>query len=84
MSILRRVDEEWRRLDPPPDDNHGYFASVLNKLTPDELKEWRRQCLIVEGMQPQYGSYEKALDAFEAMNRGLRSGRLPRDIPHPG
>ena len=68
MCILRRVEEEYQRLNPPVDDNMGYFQEVLGKLTPDEREEWDRQAGEVERLYPVYGSFWAAVEAFEAAN----------------
>lgn len=71
MCILRRVSEEFDRLHDPRNDRVDVLGNILAGLSAPERDEFRRQYSIVEGMQPQCGSFEKALDAFEAMNPGL-------------
>lgn len=68
MCILRRVEEEYQRLNPPPDDNAGCYLAVLHGLTPEEHAEWKRQMAIVDEMRPVYGSFWAAVEAFEAAN----------------
>lgn len=68
MSILRRVHEEKRRRLEYPDDCGHVLSAVVDELSPDERREWRRQYLEFEAMVPEYGSYEAALDAFERLH----------------
>jgi hypothetical protein len=59
------VEDEFDALDLPEDDTQFFFQQVLDRLSPDELDEWRRQMDIVIGMVPEHGSFEAAIDAFE-------------------
>ncbi len=65
MSILRRVDDRFRKEHPYPDDGEHVYSRILAELSYSEREEWKRQALEVEAMQSAYGSYEAALSAYE-------------------
>lgn len=52
LCIVRRVEEEYRALNPPEDDGESLFRQVLGRLKPEELAEWRRQILEIEKLYP--------------------------------
>ena len=65
MCIVRRVEEEYRALNPPEDDGESLFRQVLGRLEPEELAEWRRQVLEIEKLYPLYDTFMDCVDAFE-------------------
>ena len=68
MSILRRVDDRFRKEHPYPDDGEHVYSRILAELSYSEREEWKRQAREVERMVPEYGSYDAALEAFERMH----------------
>ena len=62
---MRRVCDEFRKRKEYPDDCGHVFDEVMAELSADEREEVMRQYAIVEDSQPEYGSFEAALEAFE-------------------